>query len=481
MVIPKQDDFFNVGNYRFPNAVEFYDNFAQGDEKGDGSPTFTLDSLIGDLVWDAPGKEGEYNFAFRVIEWRKVNGEWFKLGYVTRDMQVIIEETDNKRPIIEQLPPICVEVGTLIKDTVDGSDPDGDRVKMEAFGGPFEFLNSPAKYLPFPAEFKNSPSQLFFEWQTDCSHIRSRPYEIEFKITDLPDFGPRLVDFSNWKITIVPSAPKGLTASLLVGRKVDLNWDNYSCNNVEIIEIWRRIGSYDFEPEDCEFGISGYELIHENEGKDTDYIDTNSGKGLAPGSKYCYRLIAKFPLPEGGTSYASKEVCVIMEADAPIMTNVSIEKTGTKAGETLVSWHPPLSLDSILFPKPYKYILKRYDDFNSREACAKVLGALREMSRMMTELDGEDVAAYALHVVEWLEDTAGDVLGVLPTRIDALSEPEEDPRKAEISEQVEKLIKQRTVARTDKDWARADEIRDQLSDLGVVVTDTADGPVWDLV
>ena len=121
------------------------------------------------------------------------------------------------------------------------------------------------------------------------------------------------------------------------------------------------------------------------------------------------------------------------------------------------------------------------DDFNSREACAKVLGALREMSRMMTELDGEDVAAYALHVVEWLEDTAGDVLGVLPTRIDALSEPEEDPRKAEISEQVEKLIKQRTAARTDKDWARADEIRDQLSDLGVVVTDTADGPVWDLV
>ena len=160
-------------------------------------------------------------------------------------------------------------------------------------------------------------------------------------------FGFQNVDFSNWKITVVPSAPKGLTASLLVGRKVDLNWDNYSCNNVEIIEIWRRIGSYDFEPEDCEFGISGYELIHENEGKDTDYIDTNSGKGLAPGSKYCYRLIAKFPLPEGGTSYASKEVCVIMEADAPVMTNVSIEKTGTKAGEILVSWHPPLSLDSI--------------------------------------------------------------------------------------------------------------------------------------
>ena len=149
-----------------------------------------------------------------------------------------------------------------------------------------------AKYFPYQSDFKDSPSQLFFEWQTDCSHIRSRPYEIEFKITDLPDFGPRLVDFSNWKITVVPSAPKGLKASLLPGRNVELNWDKYSCSNVEIIQIWRRIGSYDFDPEDCNVGCTGYELINENAGVDTQYIDTNSGKGLAPGSKYCYRLVA---------------------------------------------------------------------------------------------------------------------------------------------------------------------------------------------
>ena len=39
----------------------------------------------------------------------------------------------------------------------------------------------------------------------------------------------------------------------------------------------------------------------------------------------------------------------------------------SKAGEILVSWHPPLSLDSILFPKPYKYILRRYDNFSSND------------------------------------------------------------------------------------------------------------------
>ena len=47
------------------------------------------------------------------------------------------------------------------------------------------------------------------------------------------------------------------------------------------------------------------------------FDDTNDGVGLAPGSKYCYRILAEFPLPEGGTSYVSQEVCTLIEANAP--------------------------------------------------------------------------------------------------------------------------------------------------------------------
>ena len=120
------------------------------------------------------------------------------------------------------------------------------------------------------------------------------------------------------------------------------------------------------------------------------------------------------------------------------------------------------------------------DDFNSREAFAKVLGALREMSKMLSELEGDDLEAYSLHCVEWLEDTAGSVLGILPSREEALAEPEEDPRKSEIANQVEELIARRTKARSEKDWDAADSIRDELSSLGVVVKDTPEGPIWDL-
>ena len=121
------------------------------------------------------------------------------------------------------------------------------------------------------------------------------------------------------------------------------------------------------------------------------------------------------------------------------------------------------------------------DDFNSREAVAKVLGMVREISRVLqTDLDEEDKNAFAHYAVGLLEETAGAVLGILPSREFALLEPEEDPRRAEIAQEVEALLVERTNARNAKDWAEADRIRDKLNEMGVVVTDSADGPTWDL-
>jgi len=44
--------------------------------------------------------------------------------------------------------------------------------------------------------------------------------------------------------------------------------------------------------------------------------------------------------------------------------------------------------------------------------------------------------------------------------------------------QIEALIAQRKTARETKDWAKADECRDALLDLGVVLEDNAGGTVW---
>ena len=46
-------------------------------------------------------------------------------------------------------------------------------------------------------------------------------------------------------------------------------------------------------------------------------------------------------------------------------------------------------------------------------------------------------------------------------------------------EAIEDLINQRTQARSDRDFARADAIRDELSQHGIALLDGADGTSWE--
>jgi cysteinyl-tRNA synthetase len=52
---------------------------------------------------------------------------------------------------------------------------------------------------------------------------------------------------------------------------------------------------------------------------------------------------------------------------------------------------------------------------------------------------------------------------------------------AAIDELVQWALAGRAEAREQRDWAKADEIRDRLKAAGIDVTDTADGPQWTLV
>ena len=45
-------------------------------------------------------------------------------------------------------------------------------------------------------------------------------------------------------------------------------------------------------------------------------------------------------------------------------------------------------------------------------------------------------------------------------------------------EEIEKLIQERQQARKDKNFARADEIRNQLLEQGIVLEDTREGVKW---
>ena len=51
-------------------------------------------------------------------------------------------------------------------------------------------------------------------------------------------------------------------------------------------------------------------------------------------------------------------------------------------------------------------------------------------------------------------------------------------KDSSIDQKIEKLIKMRDEARSKKDWSKADEIRNKIYDLGVVIEDTSEGTIW---
>ena len=107
------------------------------------------------------------------------------------------------------------------------------------------------------------------------------------------------------------------------------------------------------------------------------------------------------------------------------------------------------------------------DDFNTRSA-------MIEVQAVVSSAPGSDVAA-------WLEKNAGEVLGLLPSPEEvAANLAQVESARAEVAERVESLLDERESARQSKDWARADEIRDELTSIGVVVEDGPEGPTWHL-
>ena len=362
--IPKQGFERVVNNYRDPASAEFSKN----KEDGTGPAFMRVDAIFGDLVWDAPGTAGQYSVAMRITEWRKIDGKYVEIGYVVRDMQIIIENSKNKRPKLILPPDLCVVAGTRIKEIIQGQDPDGDPIKIEVFGEPMEINTSPATYKP-ENEFQVQPGIVNFDWQTVCNHVREREYEVRVRITDKPLSGPKLVDIQTWKIKVIGPPPVWDELEQLPGRTLKLNWDPYACaSSAQEMQVWRRLNSDPYEPDSCETGIrAGFELIGTTNMTTFNFTDKNGGEGLAPGNTYCYRLVATFPTPRLGESIVSKEICITIDVDVPILTNVSITATDEKDGEIFVKWTPPYDLDKVQFPGPYSYELIRSEGFTGAQ------------------------------------------------------------------------------------------------------------------
>jgi len=109
------------------------------------------------------------------------------------------------------------------------------------------------------------------------------------------------------------------------------------------------------------------------------------------------------------------------------------------------------------------------DDLNTPRAIASVFGLVNEVDGLIAA--GRLDRGGAEMVEAFLEEING-VLGIF-YRL-----PEEDDAQGDLPEDLESLIAERESAREARDWVRADEIRDQLLEQGILLEDTPEGTVW---
>lgn len=111
------------------------------------------------------------------------------------------------------------------------------------------------------------------------------------------------------------------------------------------------------------------------------------------------------------------------------------------------------------------------DDLNTSEALAALFGFLRDVNTALDRTGGRarsdelDAARDALASMD-------QVFGLLELAVAG------DSVDDDLATWVEQKIAERKQARADKDWGRADAIRDELTERGIVLEDTPQGTRW---
>ncbi len=103
------------------------------------------------------------------------------------------------------------------------------------------------------------------------------------------------------------------------------------------------------------------------------------------------------------------------------------------------------------------------DDFNTADA----ISAIFELVKLANTTGGLRASKeYMTYMYKLLVDLT-DILGIITKK----EEEKPDAR-------IEALIAERTQAKKDKDFGKADAIRERLKEMGIVLEDTREGVKW---
>jgi len=124
------------------------------------------------------------------------------------------------------------------------------------------------------------------------------------------------------------------------------------------------------------------------------------------------------------------------------------------------------------------------DDFNTADALSKFFELMRQFNNL-TRKPGKvkpEYKAIAEVYFHWIKDK-GNIIALFQespseylTLLDDMLLRQKNLKRSDIDE----LVTERTQVRADKNYARSDEIRDELATKGILVSDTPEGTTWEV-
>lgn len=121
-------------------------------------------------------------------------------------------------------------------------------------------------------------------------------------------------------------------------------------------------------------------------------------------------------------------------------------------------------LISLFESRKNEFITAMDDDLNTADGIAALFELTKDIN---THILSKKVSKNVCEQAARIFDELCDVLGLLYNR-----------KSNDLSDDVEALIEKRETARKNKDWATADQIRDDLKARGIILKDTPQGVTW---
>ncbi|MCK5391879.1 MAG: cysteine--tRNA ligase [Deltaproteobacteria bacterium] len=123
-----------------------------------------------------------------------------------------------------------------------------------------------------------------------------------------------------------------------------------------------------------------------------------------------------------------------------------------------------------------RWIKTMCDDFNTADALGSLFELTRAINRSLDSVGWTPTLQTALEEINHF----GSTLGILEYQPDEYLQglKLEKTSSGITEEEIQELIKERNSAREEKNWARADGIRDELDEKGIVLEDKAEGTLW---